>query len=191
MQRNADLLRKIADVIERNPDRYYQGSWESFYGETEDGTTVLDGLYHRTPDEAVEFVTEMAAPEATCGTTFCIAGWAVALTATKAEHREASRRCVYEDSYGKHFDYGAHDVRLRDVVAERVGVYGASWADLGRHLLGLDRSEVSLFDGEWRPATWGSSDSHELTAKQVAEALRALADGASLTEISYRDYDQL
>lgn len=63
--RNAELLRKVADAIEANPDHYYQGSWCE-----NDNTEEVD--YTDVP-----FVAD---PKNHCGTQACVAGWAVQLT---------------------------------------------------------------------------------------------------------------
>ena len=60
MKPNVVLLHKIADIIEKEPDLWYQGDWT-----TEDQTNpswIQDNEIH------------------TCGTQACIAGWAVHLT---------------------------------------------------------------------------------------------------------------
>ena len=53
---NTELFKKIHEVVSANPQRHDQGTWESVL--TQDGTSFL--------------------PE--CGTTRCVAGWAVHLT---------------------------------------------------------------------------------------------------------------
>ena len=61
---NSELFRKIADVIEHNPDGYNQRKW---------GFGVHDNdakACRHIPADQVH----------TCGTSHCIAGWAVALT---------------------------------------------------------------------------------------------------------------
>lgn len=64
MPLNAELFRKIADVIEREPNLYDQT--EFGFGSNNDDAKAC----HHIPPEQVN----------ACGTSHCIAGWAVALT---------------------------------------------------------------------------------------------------------------
>lgn len=186
MERNTALLRRIADVIEAKPGRYYQSSWEGWYDA--DGHDLVNrdlvGFGATAPTEqGVAHLLEVSDPNAGCGSTFCIAGWAVALSATDDELKQAAQACV-ETTYGGReiVDYAYHDTHLCRIVAERLGVDN-TFSTVGGTLLGLQPGERYLFDGEWQPAGTDEEDERN-DPRLVAAALRALADGAPVEDVT-------
>lgn len=100
-----ELARKILDQVERQPETLYMGAWELSYN---------DSLHNWKTDESVEG----------CGTTRCIAGWAVHLAARDGEE--------------------PRDTRWR--IAHENGLLSAAYESVGAHLLGLGvRDARSLF----------------------------------------------
>lgn len=187
-RRNAALLREIADVIDTKPGRYNQSRWEGWY--TNDGCDFvadwdLIGWGSTAPvEQGVAHVLEVTDPNAGCGSTFCIAGWAIALSATPDELKRAAQACVYEDVNGAEFvDYTNHDIALCAIVGERLGLHAIHSVVAGA-LLGLTLHERSLFDGEWQPAGTDEDDPYN-DPHLVAAALRRLADGASLGDVTF------
>lgn len=170
MTPNADLLREIADTILSKPKRYYQGSWEGFH--TVPAVYELQGSRNPADVDALAAAVDPAAP---CGSTFCIAGWAVALTATTEEHHKA-----IEESCKDGLDIYNHEYALANVVGRRFGFSVSSMSHLAGHLLGVDQN---LFDGTWHPA---GHDREVLgnDPELVAKALYRLADGEDLAAVS-------
>lgn len=95
-----------------------------------------------------------------CGTTCCIAGWAVKIAQDEDFERVVSTARAMGIYYESSYAYEEHD----------------SWfLYTAMDLLGLERNEAhKLFGCNWRPAA-------ELT---VPEALRKFAGGAELEEIT-------
>ena len=134
--RNAELINKVADAIEAHPDRYDQEVWTS------------DGRWKSLDVH-------------TCGTAFCIAGWAVAVD---------------------HWETGAWG-RVHSDETDQVA----------RQLMGLTPREGHfLFGPEWLPnADMAELDEPHLRAKHVANALRDIADGASVYDVGHRPGDRV
>lgn len=82
MSSNTDLLRRVRTILAENPRRHDQDTW---YGNFfEDGDWIND--YRLSVEEARQWAAvpvpaEPMVPEATCGTTGCVAGWAAILAA--------------------------------------------------------------------------------------------------------------
>lgn len=121
---------------------------------------------------------------ADCGTTYCIAGWAIALEIE--DHPRTwtinwSPESFKEDRHGRvlkdEMGEPIVDEWTMDSVTHKSGV--THWpSDLGKYLLGLDSSEAAmLFDAEWVPRT-----------QTVPEALRMIASGIPVEAITY-NYD--
>lgn len=92
MERNAELFFAVADAIEREPHRYDQGDWFDHW----------------------EPLSEMPPPA--CGTTACIAGWAIAcgrhsgsLKAAATEWNEAVDQDYPEDEAAELLGLAPHD----------------------------------------------------------------------------------
>lgn len=90
-QVNEPLLLKVLDQIEANPGTHFQGAWASITADTIETlglqTTELGGLW------SPELGRELRRPEIqrigdqqSCGTAFCVAGWAVELTRSQDTH---------------------------------------------------------------------------------------------------------
>lgn len=186
-ERNRKLFYEIADVIEAKPSRYYQGSWEGWYDTCGHELVNRDLVgYNATAptEQGVAHLLEVTDPNAGCGSTFCIAGWAIALSATDDELKQAAQACVDTTIAGrKVVDFAFHDSHLCRIVAERLGVVN-SYSMVGGTLLGLQPDERYLFDGEWQPAGTDEEDGRN-DPRLVAAALRALADGASVEDVTF------
>lgn len=160
---NRELFEQIANVIELQPQYYNQGSW----------ATAALGDIHKNVEDA-ERAAEALGNE--CGTAFCIAGWAVSLSATPEQVKEAKR--IARDEYCL-IDV-VRDDRIYvnaqaffDVLCEEVTGAGDAVA-AGAKLLGLGYDDADyLFNGCWRPQTGLS----------VPEALRKIGDGAGVREV--------
>lgn len=126
---NKALLRRIADVIELDPEGYDQTTWSR-------------------PN-----------PESVCGTSHCIAGHAV------------------RESGNLDPDGCPRTIELDD------GGQIWSWSMVAQHVLGLtDNESYMLFEANW---------SEGLTAKETAEVLRAIADGAPIEDRALTTLDAL
>ncbi len=140
--RNTDLLLKVADRIEHHPENYDQRVWAM-----DEAHCYL--LHGDTTDSLAEQVG--------CGTSACIAGWAVI---------EAKQ--PIPESFVKTYE-----------------------------LLGLTAAEAAvLFSEEWLPRGYDEDESDDMYVKRAAEALRRLADGSSIREVTcpdenYMDHLQL
>lgn len=140
MTRNAGLFEKIAARIEEEPDRYDQAGWAQFVTPEGEKDTVVGGV-------------GPASDPLACGTSHCIAGWAVELT-------EGTRLVP---------GHAAGEVTMipRTAVLGDLGV----WSDRAREALGL-----SAVDGDYLfCASWGE-DVFE-NAHDVADALRKIGRG--------------
>jgi hypothetical protein len=139
-ERNAELFRRVADMIEAHPANYDQQAWLA------------------TPDCKPP---TSALPE--CGTTCCINGWGVWLSATPEMHAKAR--------------IAGSDVGYFNKLIACLGQPVDSFA-LGAELFGIAQDEADwLFDCDWSP-DWDPAK-EDLT-NAVARALRSFADGAPI-----------
>lgn len=128
MTRNTELFDLVADAIEAEPHRYNQSS---YYDITRDGAGNI------------------------CGTSFCVAGWAVRLTVgTKTE----------EGIYGPRM--------LPSVDVQREAL--PAWEHIAAQQLGLTVPEADrLFAGSWMEGA---------DVKDVVDALRRIGRGADIND---------
>jgi hypothetical protein len=108
----------------------------------------------------------------TCGSTHCIAGWVVALHGWRP-------RDMWEDETGTYGDWSS--IQKGDEFSapwhEAVGLLempNLNYSGEERSMLGSEQRTYDLFDGGWKPKDGLS----------VPDALRMLADGASIQEVS-------
>lgn len=106
------LAGRIVDQIERQPLTFDMTSWVS---------SQEDIIDWRTGEYSGE-----------CGTTRCVAGWAVQLVSLAGERNDDTRRRIARDA----------------------GLDSASWSSVGAHLLGLDDAQAQhlFLDLRERPA---------------------------------------
>lgn len=153
-KRNAELLNKIADRIEAEPLRYSQGSWVG------ENRWLVEG------GEEIEVA---------CGTTFCVAGWAVIENGGKL----VNRRTSWGGKYLGFADRNGHRLDEDEVPS------------YARRVLGLTEDEAgTLFEGSMVPLDINYNDPEYNTydfqirrAKAVADALRKIADGADVDDL--------
>ena len=70
-------------------------------------------------------------------------------------------------------------------VHETTGVAPEKWERAGAEALGLTRREAALLFYEgWLPAGWEPEDTPAMVGKRAAEALRRLADGARIEDVT-------
>lgn len=136
MKRNAELFEKIAAQIEETPDSYDQSYWAQWI--------MSDGERRMTLDTCVEM-------EQSCGTAFCIAGWAIQLTdGTEATQWDG---------------WSGWRIVPREQRPNPDGK--GMWRDRAAAILGLHEDEAeTLFDG-----CWGDD---LCSVGEVAEALRRI-----------------
>ena len=158
---NQELFNKIADVIEMEPDAYYQGDWACFSD---------DSVYCQSAEEADAKLDKL---EHLCGTEHCIAGWAIVLTAKEQGLLSVARA----ERYG-FIQYSDGEINgspldwLRGLADRTAGYTDFVWA--GATLLGLDREVAGyLFNGGWSPESGLS----------VPEALRKIGEGHSVYDV--------
>jgi hypothetical protein len=119
------LAKKILAQVESQPESLYMGLWEEF-----DNHFRVD--WKNNPDEI--------APG--CGTTRCIAGWAVHFASNPGE--------------------GAWETRVR--LADELDLAGPSWMRVGARLLGLDEHDAdALF------LQYGEAEAVEALRKLAAD----------------------
>jgi hypothetical protein len=139
-ERNADLFRRVADMIEAHPANYDQQAW-LMTADYKPPTSLL-------PD---------------CGTTCCINGWGVWLSATSEMHAKAR--------------IATSDAGYFNALIAQLGQPDDSFG-LGAELFGITEDEAEwLFDPDWAPE-WDPAE-EDLT-NAVARALRSYADGAPI-----------
>lgn len=155
--RNVELFRKVADAIEREPDRYNQRTWLS-----------LDNQ-----------ITTLAAPLEHCKTVCCVAGHAI-MESTSTEEWDSAVSTALRHMAVIH-KMGVDDPRLlKDITLDHVIIKNLIGEDhsipkRAAELLGLSNEEADfLFAENWEP----ESD------LSVSDALRQLADGAELCDVS-------
>lgn len=171
VKRNAELLRRIADVIEKDVGVYDQSVW----GEGDDEIVVDD------PDVIAEASEKLI--EKSCGTAHCIAGHAAVLSG----YKPVVFKCLIPAT-GMRGPVMAIEINWEELTppAEQKGEWTSDSThpfSIGRDLLGLSFSEAEvLFDEFWCPA--GTDDRDEFNGTLVAEALRGLAAGASIYEVT-------
>lgn len=88
--RNKELFNAIADHIEAKPDQYNQEVWADFVG--------VDTCLIETEEQA-----------ASCGTAYCVAGWATLLTEGIKYERTTYGHWVMKPTKGSHFESIAKD----------------------------------------------------------------------------------
>lgn len=115
----AARMRLVADILEKNPERHDQETWNSF---------DFNDVDEYTPDdEVIEAVSE----HRTCGSTGCAAGWAVAATPP----------AVIRKALDKMELYNAGQLHWSDTKDE--------WQSAGAAALGLDYDLARmLFDSD-------------------------------------------
>lgn len=102
-QKQKELAQKILDQVGREPHTLYMGAWED---------RVDDEAYDWKTDEYVEF----------CGTTRCVAGWAVHFSAKPGESVRAAVNRIARTELIR-WDYeevGAHLLGLDQATAKRL-----------------------------------------------------------------------
>lgn len=168
---NQELFNKIADVIEMEPDAYYQGDWACFSD---------DSVYCQSAEEADAKLDKL---EHLCGTEHCIAGWAIVLTAKEQGLLSVARA----ERYGfVQYSDGEINVSpldwLRGLADRTAGVAAEvtmvecdeDFVRAGATLLGLERKDAYyLFNGGWSPESGLS----------VPEALRKIGGGANVHDV--------
>lgn len=156
-EEQTQMLHRVANRIENDPALYDQEQWIS----TDDGM----GRYGLITGDL-----ELADPF-DCGTACCIAGWAVLEDFTMRfddiKIDVGKSRPVSKDS-------------LIDCMAN-----DSSMPDAGRRLLGLGHADSAmLFNEHWKPADWLECDDDITTAKKAAQALRDIANGATVSSVT-------
>lgn len=177
---NSELLRKVADYIEDDPRRYNQSAWFEV-GLSYDIDEILNSL----PEEVRErFLVEeqIEAKDHWCKTHACIAGNAAILAGkVKVVLKDRSHwmqphvdMVLVEDFVENDYTYYAGEEAARCAGA------------LGREVLELTEWQSAiLFSGDWRPVILDESN----RASATAQALRRLADGALISEVTdWRDF---
>lgn len=181
---NKELLLQIADLIEHETDggpTYDQNSW----GRVDDGFLPI----------SLDDIPKKKKP--LCNTSACIAGWAAILSDYTEPRVELLTFRTGMAAEGTHYITGynwAKAPTLLEVTAWEVRHDALHWSrlnsqvdrigenfqlnitEMGLFLLDLGPDYESLFDGSWMP----------LEGMTVPEALRAIADGASLAEVTWR-----
>lgn len=174
VERNRDLLLTVADIIDADPARYDQSVW-------------LDNADNFADDAGTVDVDHPSIHA--CETRACIAGHAL-LAATPLYVVDSIVRDMVDDAVSRYRRYYGDDATDRParVAIDMAGVlerltttyYRRGIAGSAADLLGLTDGEAGrLFDGEWRP----------LRDLDVPAALRALADGADVADVTHIDDD--
>lgn len=163
MERNAALLREIAGKIEAEPRHYYQGRWTAGLWAMEDEAQKEAAIFNDivTLDDGTAMATSMPVryEAALCGTAFCISGWALHLSGWGVNWNIEPGESIWWPEW-------------TDPSGER---HYPDFSAEGARALGLYRNEAAeLFAASWQPREGLS----------VPDALRALADGASVEEVS-------
>lgn len=167
VKRNVELLRRIADVIERDVTVYDQSAW----GERQ---------HENVPDSPVA-IEEASAElvERSCGTAHCIAGHAAALSGWKPT---VLVNYVWEAGM-KRVELNWEEMTPPVEQKGEWTSFGTHPYSVGQDLLGLTMAEADiLFDEFWHPA--GTEDFDMFNGRLVADALRNFADGASIHEVT-------
>lgn len=90
---NRERVLKLADVIEEHPENFYIGSWITIPKDAPGWLELIEDSrrYCSGSDQKVGMFTSAAAAAdlASCGTTACIAGWAVYLWAAEADENKS------------------------------------------------------------------------------------------------------
>lgn len=158
---NQELFNKIADVIEMEPDAYYQDDWACFSD---------DSVYCQSAEEADAKLDKL---EHLCGTEHCIAGWAIVLTAKEQGLLSVARA----ERYG-FIQYSDGEIYVSPLdwlhsLAQRTAG-DKDFVRAGATLLGLEREDAGyLFRGGWGPQT----------SLSVPEALRKIGGGANVRDV--------
>lgn len=163
--RNATLLREIADKIETHPERHHQESWAT-------GVFNIDSqLAYGEGGPSDWFVTadgddiQASDTPSLCGTAHCIAGWAMRLAGWTVVWRT-------EDD-GWYLDWIDTNGNVN---------HTPNHANIGARLLGLDVVDAAqLFSTSWGPPA----------GMTVPDALRAIADGADIDDVTRHDWDDV
>jgi len=151
-----ELLCRVADRIENDPALYDQTQWLN----NERGQ---DG-YIDTNNNRVDFFD--------CDTTACIAGWTVL------------------EAWADMFDQ--LKVEHAENGSSLTPFIGSPFADpvwgipaKAREVLGLEEDESDiLFSEDWLPRDYSDTDDHVTLCKKTAEALRDMASGKSVVDVS-------
>ena len=151
-----ELLCRVADRIENDPALYDQTQWL-------DNERGQDG-YIDTNNNRVDFFN--------CGTTACIAGWTVleawADMFDELKVKHGNNRNGLTPFFG---------MPLADPVW---GIPAKA-----REVLGLTEDELDiLFSEDWLPHDYSDSDDHVTLCKKTAQALRDIASGDSVIDVS-------
>lgn len=158
-RRNGDLLREVAAVIRSFPENYDQ----TLYG------------YNGAHRETIVFA-DRTEREVTCGTAHCIAGWAAVLSG----YKPTKVRGGGFDWDSMHRGRSPKDEMVYDVGSEQLGLIDGFNEDKD------DSFEAdSIFGGGWRPAGMKQRMVREEIAGLAADALEALAEGATVYEVTY------
>jgi hypothetical protein len=188
MERNRELFYKIAERIEKEPKLYVQGHWAALVMDVDDPKCPFDVRYIDGVDDVMEYLKwprnddqqdtldtmgPEDVPEHSCGTAYCIAGHAMALSGWKTEWRLSDdgdgADLVWINPKGR----GERDVYFVAVAAELLGILDPETGQYDRHVLGV--STNNIFNAGWHPR-------EGLT---VPEALRMLGDGATYEDVTY------
>jgi len=184
---NAELFRAIADVIEEDPNRYNQQNW----GHEPAG--LLKFGFNSNWDDAIKDVE-------TCGTSFCIAGHAAALSGyvplikQNAVNVDPVMHLTPDETALHAAGEQAYILRPDWYRVKPKNQPDAGWARtpaVARDLLGLTPEDADiLFDESWEPETADFWDSDEVRARKVAEALRDIAAGDSVRSVTNMRFDE-
>jgi len=153
--RNQLLFNLVADLIEKDEDRYKQDTWGNF--------TTEDGRYR-------EMNAALAAEYHPCNTVGCIAGNAIILSTSQVDMvraiEEASRQ------------WAKDEIALATVLehlAEKQGFRYPPIQNYAADLLGIDGESADLlFGAAWFPRYM-----------DVPTALRLIGQGANVTDVTY------
>lgn len=143
---NVDLLLRVADIIEKRPERYDQA-----------------GFIQKKSEDSGD-------PYTACGTSHCVAGWAIMLA--RPDALIITKSTYSKDGFYVDFD----DELLEDICGPR----GCDWGEgvewqAGAKLLGLTRTQADvLFNGRAGPKDKNMG---------VPEALRLIAQGKRVASV--------
>lgn len=121
---NTELFKKIRDQIKRDPKAFAMADWEDDLAGYADARGDFDVAYYDANEREWKDATASE-----CGTTRCVAGWAI--------HFEAERR-------GMDVSRPLDALRI-DLGYEYGFTYIPTYGELGARVLGISEEESSLF----------------------------------------------